>query len=168
MHQRDVFYLLEVLQCSPLFFRTDTFPFYSRAFSKQPTFPHSWKLPPVTQVLFFKLHAKWCHVGASLLDQFPQKTNVFYYNSCLKYPFNFWKKPSYKAILLVRSNKTVQRLSSFLGTCTRGPWFKVGCTFGTFKIFGMKKMNMRAHTTFRHVSRLNMVYPRCVHVPLYL
>ena len=58
------------------------FSLFSCAFNQQPTLPYSRKLPAVTHVLFFKLHAKWCHVDALLLDQFPQKSKCMYTTIC--------------------------------------------------------------------------------------
>ena len=70
------------------FSRTDTFFFSSLSFGKQSTPPHFKKPPAVTHVLFFKLHAKWRHVGESLPDQFPQKNNCILLWSYAKLPWN--------------------------------------------------------------------------------
>ena len=50
---------------------------YNCSISHQPTLPLSRKLPAVTHIPFFKLHAKWCHVGTSLLHRCPQKKQLF-------------------------------------------------------------------------------------------
>ena len=54
------------------------FSFSHFSFGQKSTSPHSGKPPAITHVPFFKLHAKWRHVDASLFDQFPQKTTVFF------------------------------------------------------------------------------------------
>ena len=46
-------------------------------FSKKHTPPCSGKLPAVTTSSFFNLHGKWCHVGESLQDRFPQKNQLY-------------------------------------------------------------------------------------------
>ena len=48
-----------------------------RVSSQQPTLSSPIKLAAITHILFFKLHEKWRHVGESLLDQFPQKKQMY-------------------------------------------------------------------------------------------
>ena len=50
------------------------------AFSaNSPPLPHYGKLPTVNHVLTLQLHAKWRHVSALLLDQFPHKKTIVCY-----------------------------------------------------------------------------------------
>ena len=53
------------VQCSPMFSRTDPPPFPPALLVNN---PHVLSL--------FKLHAKCCHIGATLLEWFPQKNQM--------------------------------------------------------------------------------------------
>ena len=61
-----LFLLLEVLQCSAPFSRTDTF-FFPLSLGQLNTTPHSWKPLAVTQVLFYQTACQmmscWCLIA---------------------------------------------------------------------------------------------------------